>query len=222
VLKEVTLVLDENVIAELAQRKVVTDTFRRLSPEKKEHIYRTAIKLLGKYGHDGLVVDRFCRDAGISKGSFFQYFPSKSHLLEFTLLIFDSHLARWMDEVKAEEPSALARERILHLYRKMVIESKLDTSERRFYHFVTNATHHSALTIEGVDLTRHVDEYVAEIVERGVETGEIRRDFDVTLTGHCVSLFFGALVSREYLEQGMLDRHMEECLISSLFDGIRG
>jgi len=58
--------LDENVIAELVERKVVSDTFRRLAPDKKELVYRTAIRLFGKYGFDGLPVDRICREAGIS------------------------------------------------------------------------------------------------------------------------------------------------------------
>ena len=90
--------LDENVIVELVGRKVVSDTFRRLAPEKKLQVYRAATRLFGTYGYDGLSVNRICREAGISKGSFFQYFESKSYLLEFTILIFDDYLAKWVAE----------------------------------------------------------------------------------------------------------------------------
>ena len=61
--------LDENVVIELVRRKVVTDTFRRLPPDKKEQIYRATIRLFGEYGFDGLAVDRICREAPSSRFS---------------------------------------------------------------------------------------------------------------------------------------------------------
>ena len=218
---KVTPLLDENLILELAQKGIVADTFRRLSPDKKERIYRTAIRLFGEYGYDGLSVDQLCREAGISKGSFFQYFPSKSHLLEFAVLIFDNYLAQWVTEVKTNEPSALARERLLYLYQALVANSKLHKSEEKFYHFITNAMHHSAVTIEGIDLERYFHDYVAEIIERGERTGEIRGDFDVDLTAHLAALVIGALVSRQYADREMLPSRTEEYLVSFLFDGIK-
>lgn len=205
----------------MVKREIVTDTFRRLPTDKKDRVYRTAIRLFGEYGYDGLSVDQFCRETAISKGSFFQYFPSKSHLLEFTVLIFDSYLGTWMAEVKAGEPSALARERLLYLYQSLVVNPKLSTAEEKFYHFISNAIHHSAIAIEGIDLGRHVHDYVSEIIRRGVETGEIRGDFDVTLTGHFVSLIMGVLLSREYMGRKMPRHQTEEYLISFLFDGIK-
>jgi len=218
---KVTTLLDENLILELAQRGVVADTFRRLLPDKKERIYRTAIRLFGEYGYDGLSVDQLCREAGISKGSFFQYFPSKSHLLEFTVLIFDGYLAKWVNEIKTKEPSALARERLLYLYQTLVANSKLHKSEEKFYHFITSAMHHSAVAIEGIDLEQHFHDYVAEIIERGEQTGEIRGDFDVALTAHLVALVISGLVSRQSADRGMLRSRTEVYLISFLFDGIK-
>ncbi len=219
--KKVRTLLDENLILELAQKGIVADTFRRLSPDKKERIYRTAIRLFGEYGYDGLSVDQLCREAGISKGSFFQYFPSKSHLLEFAVLIFDNYLAQWVAEIKTKEPSALARERLLYLYQALVTNSKLHRSEEKFYHFITNAMHHSAIAIEGIDLERCFHDYVAEIIERGERTGEIRGDFDVALTAHLVALVIGALVSCQYADREMLPSRTEEYLVSFLFDGIK-
>ena len=58
--------LNENIIAELVEQKVVTDTFRRLTSDKKERIYRTALKLFGKFGYDSLSVDDFCHCKGSS------------------------------------------------------------------------------------------------------------------------------------------------------------
>ena len=106
-----SVTIDENLVAQLVTRGVVTDTFRRLPPDKKSRLYRTAIKLFGEFGYDGLAIDQLCGEAGISKGSFFQYFPSKTHLLEFVILIFDDYLGKWVTDIRAADTGALARQR---------------------------------------------------------------------------------------------------------------
>ncbi len=214
--------IDENLITELARRGIVTHTFRRLSPEKKKRIYATALKLFGEYGYDGLSVDQFSHEAGISKGSFFQYFPSKSHLLEFTVILFDNFLANLLEHIKATEPSPLARERLLHLFRSLVDNPHMSRDEEKFYHFITDAVHHSAVSLEGINLEQYLHAYISEIITRGEETGEIRGDFDIDLTAHLVSLIIGALVSWQYSGKSSYQHDMGEYLISFLFDGIKG
>lgn len=213
--------LDENVVIDLVQRKVISDTFRRLTPDKKNQVYRAATALFGKYGYDGLAVDRICREAGISKGSFFQYFESKSHLLEFTILIFDDYLAKWVAELRQSETAALARDRLRYLYDSLVINAKLHTSEQKFFLFVTHGLDHAGVVLEGIDLERHFRRYVDEIVARGVETGEIRGDFEVDLTSYLVSMLIEALLRRQFSGRFLPRRRTEEYLISFLFDGIR-
>jgi len=213
--------INENLIVELVRRKVVTETFRRLPPEKKEQIYRTAIALFGEYGYDGMPVDRFCREAGISKGSFFQYFPSKTNLLEFSLLIFDDYLDRLVREIRTRETAAFARDRLRYLYDSLVVNVKMYRPEQQFYLFATHALHHAGVVIEGIDLERHFREYVNEIVRRGTETGEIRADFDVELTGYLVAIIIDALLQRQFSGRHLPRRQTEEYLVSFLFDGIR-
>ncbi len=213
--------LDENIVVRLVARGIVADTFRRLSPEKKNQIYQAAIRLLGEYGYDGLSVDELCREAAISKGSFFQYFPSKSHLLEFTVLVFDDFLAWWMAELRLNERAVLASDRLRSLYQALTVDSRLSRQEERFYLFVTNAIDHAAVKLEGIDIERHISGYVTEIIARGEQTGEIRGDFDVELTGRLTALVISALVEGQYAGQRLPRHDMQEYLISFLFDGIK-
>jgi len=213
--------LDENVVSELVARRVVADTFRRLTPEKKLQIYEAATRLFGEYGYDGLAVDRICREAGISKGSFFQYFESKSHLLEFTILVFDDYLAKWAAELRQNEKVALARDRLRYLYDSLVVNAKLHQSEQKFFLFVTHGLDHAGVMLEGIDLERHFRQYVREIVQRGVRTGEIRGDFDVDLTEYLVTVILEALLRRQFSGRHIPLRQTEEYLISFLFDGIK-
>jgi AcrR family transcriptional regulator len=212
--------LDENIVARLAADKIITETFRRLHPEKKNQVYRASVELFGTYGYDGLAVDRICRTAGISKGSFFQYFPSKSHLLEFAVLVFDDYLARWVSEVRQGESGVLARDRLRYLYEAVVVNARLHQSEKRFYLFVTDAASHAGITIEGVELERHFHQYVSDIIQRGAVTGEIRSDFDPDLTSYLVSILIEGLVGRQYGRSQIHLKQGGDYLISFLFDGI--
>jgi len=213
--------INENLVAELVARKVVTDTFRRLGPAKKEQLYHTAITLFGEYGYDGLAVDRYCDEAAISKGSFFQYFPSKSHLLEFSILVFDDFLSSWMAEIRSREPVILVRDRLKYLYRAIIADSRIRRAEQKFYLFATNALDHAGVAIEGIELERHFQEYVEEIIRRGEETGEIRGDFDPNLTGYLVTLIMAGLVERQFSQKRLPSARVEEYLISFLFDGVK-
>lgn len=215
------MALDENLVVDLVARGTVHDTFRRLPPDKKERLYRTALKLFGEYGYDGLAIDQLCREAGISKGSFFQYFPSKTHLLEFAVLVFDNYLDSVVTELRKHEPSGLARKRLLYLYQSLVIGSRLYADEERFYLFVTRALDHAAVKLHGVDLERHFNQYVADIIRRGEQAGEVRGDFDAKLTGQLCALIIGALVRRHYSGRNRDYRPMGDYLISFLFDGIK-
>jgi len=213
--------LDENVVSDLVRRRVVSDTFRRLTPDKKLQVYRAATRLFGEYGYDGLSVDRICHDAGISKGSFFQYFESKSHLLEFTILVFDDYLAKWVAELRQNEKSALAKDRLRYMYDSLVVNAKLHQSEQKFFLFVTHGLDHAGVMLEGIDLERHLRLYVKEIVTRAVQTGEIRGDFDVDLTEYLVSMILEALLRRQFSGRRVPLHRTGEYLISFLFDGIK-
>ena len=213
--------LNENLISDLAANGTIGETFRRLTSDKKSRVYRTALRLFAEFGYDGLSVDQLCREAGISKGSFFQYFPSKSHLLEFTVLMFDDYLGRWVQALRQTETAALARDRIRYLCNALIVNSRLYRDEEQFYLFVTRALHHSAVALEGVDLERHFNDYVTDIVLRGEQTGEIRSDADAELTAHLVGLVVSALVKRGYADHSVRPQQMADYLISFLFDGIK-
>jgi len=213
--------IDENIINELVNRKVVSDTFRRLNPQKKEKLYQAGLLLFGKYGYDGLSVDKFCFQTKISKGSFFQYFPTKTHVLEFVLLLFDSRLAAFIEDFKRTETSILARDKLKDLIRALTSRGKLNVTEKVFYLFATNALYHSAVTVEGINIPRHLNNYINEVVVRGAETGEIRKDYAPTETAAIVASALNAILIHYFLRNVQPDESRVQSFISILFDGIK-
>jgi hypothetical protein len=124
-------------------------------------------------------------------------------------------------EVRRQETAVFARDRLKYLYDALVINAKLFQPEQRFYLFVSHALNHAGVVIEGIDLERHFREYIEEIVDRAVETGEMRGDFEIDLTAYLIGIIIEALLQRQFAGRHLPRRRTEEYLISFLFDGVR-
>jgi len=55
---------------------------QRRRDRRRHEIYETALRLYTERGYDGVTVEDITREADVSKGTFFNYFPTKEHLLE--------------------------------------------------------------------------------------------------------------------------------------------
>src|SRR5215471_6521871 len=53
----------------------------RRSAELRDRIFRSALALFGKKGYAGTTVEDITEAADVGKGTFFNYFPSKEHIL---------------------------------------------------------------------------------------------------------------------------------------------
>jgi len=58
-----------------------TDTFENIPAEKRERILRAASRVLGRDGVSGARMAVIAKEAGISHGSLFSYFPTKDDLV---------------------------------------------------------------------------------------------------------------------------------------------
>lgn len=61
-------------------------TFLNLPADKRQRIERAAIRLFGTLPYGQATLDEIAREAGISKGSLYQYFSGKSDLYRYLLL----------------------------------------------------------------------------------------------------------------------------------------
>ena len=213
--------IDENLIAELVRRKVVTETFRRLPPAKKEKLYSAALHIFAKYGYDGMAIDQYCANAKISKGSFFQYFPSKTHLLEFALLLFDNNLREVSKNLRESETAVMAKDRLLQLILALGGRDVLQAVEKKFYLFAVNSLHHSAVAVEGMQLERHLYDFISEVIRRAEETREVRSDYATEVTIRFTARTIDGILTDFFLSGKIPDRETTVPLIDYLFEGIK-
>lgn len=139
--------------------------------ETKERLFRTALQLFAKQGYVNTRVEEITAAADVAKGTFFNYFPSKEHLL-FALA------ERQQDVIRRAGATAGSAKTI-----KPVIE--------QFAHDIATGPGGSPLMMRSLLGTAFLHEVmvkrfsellmfgrgeIAKIMQRGQELGEIRTD----------------------------------------------
>jgi AcrR family transcriptional regulator len=79
---------------------VPTNTWTNLDPGRRERILEAAMAEFGRHGYSGGNLGVIAREAGVAKGSLFQYFENKfdlfAHVTEQVSLRVYTHMAPWL------------------------------------------------------------------------------------------------------------------------------
>jgi TetR/AcrR family transcriptional regulator len=149
-------------------------TFRHLPPDKQERVLTAALAEFADQGYHQASLNRMVAQAGIAKGSLYQYFPNKegifSYIFQYALKLVRRTLTTVKEETLEEnffvrlEKSLLAgvafsREhpRIFSLYLKIQFDKNVPFREEFL-----------------AAVRRHATEYFASLVRRAQSRGELR------------------------------------------------
>jgi TetR/AcrR family transcriptional regulator len=218
--------MDENIIIRLERDKIVTATFRKLAPEKKEQIYHAALNLFSRKTFDRVTLDELAVDSAVSKGSLFQYFTNKTNVLKFVSTLYLDNYSRFLQNHIKRERAVRATERIREYLTALAEYWSTNRIEFNFYLKLTQETScQSSSDFTGEIRAKQVD-FIRTVVERGMQTGEIRRDIDVEQISLALSLLFDGVL--KYYSESLISPKRRQFLeayidklISLLFDGIR-
>lgn len=84
------------------------------SIETRNRIYDTAITLMEKKGFHNITISEICREAGVSIGAFYHYFPSKRTILDETFKLADDYFLTEVSSSLVQGSSST--ERIIHYF----------------------------------------------------------------------------------------------------------
>jgi len=149
-----------------------SDRRSRRSAEIRERIFRAALELFTKQGFAETTVEDITNAADIGKGTFFNYFPSKDHIL---LAFGEMQIGRLRELVdSAKHSSKPIPEFLQGLGRRM-------TEEPTRHPKIVRALLLAFLSRESVreamaDMQKRVLAIHAEIISLGQRRGEIRSD----------------------------------------------
>ncbi len=158
----------------LAQTEPALATFRQLPPDKQERVLDAALTEFADQGYQAASLNRLVAQAGIAKGSLYQYFPNKEgifrHIFQFALGQVQRTLTTVKEETLEEgffvrlEKSLLAgvaflREhpRIFGLYLRIQFDKNVPFREELL-----------------AAVRRHAAAYFASLVRRARARGELR------------------------------------------------
>jgi AcrR family transcriptional regulator len=84
--------------------------------QTKEAIMKHAIKLFKQKGYENVTVEEITTACGIAKGTFFNYFPKKEHIL---LHITDTYMDL-LNEIVHKHQQGTLRDRICHIFHDLL------------------------------------------------------------------------------------------------------
>ena len=150
--------------------------------EKYTDIIKAAIRVFSEHGFDGAKMEYIAKEAGIGKGTVYEYFASKEQLFEeilkFSVEEFRLGLKESMDQGETIE------EKILNCSRynaeflsnhmdivQIAMKVKMLSKEIRVHHLAAQAVIH---------------EHYTEMVKVAKAKGEFRPDLDEELATYCI------------------------------------
>lgn len=219
--------MDENVIVRLEEEGIVTATFRRLNQEKKKRLYQAALKAFSEDVFDRVSIDAIVKSAAVSKGSLFQYFVNKENLLKFVCeIVIDDYRQFWKQYFAAEH-AVMTKDRIRDFFRA---QSDFQSSAKWQHDFCMKMNYENSNELTEYFLERITqlrNQYIYDIIRRGITTGEIRRDIDIDyITFVLAQVSDGIWRNHRSKLQGAEKKWDDEDVIDNavrlLFDGICG
>src|SRR6202050_4013881 len=163
----------------------------RRSVETRERLFRAALDLFARKGFTETTVEDITQAADVGKGTFFNYFPSKDHIL---LAFGEMQLGKLQTAVEEARGSG---EPMPQFLRSLGIRM---TQEPIRHPGIIRTLLQAYLSTTPVraamlDLQTRVHALHTEIVLIGQERGEIRKDLPATETAHVFRMtFFGTLL----------------------------
>lgn len=209
--------MDENIIVELENQNVVTSTFRRLSPSKKDKIYKTALRAFGENVYESVILGNVAESAKVSKGSLIQYFEYKENLLLFLdeMVVFE--YKSYFDDYFLGETAVRTVDRLEQFFLNHLTFQKSNGAE---FAFILRMIFENSNDLSGRFVNRIFEiqkEYLQKIIKRGIESNQLRRDlklYHLIFVLH--SIFIGLLrehfLDKETTQKNDFQTDLNQCL----------
>jgi len=144
----------------------------RRSVELRERIFRAALNLFAKQGFAETTVEDITNAADVGKGTFFNYFPSKDHIL---LVFAEMQIGRLRLAVEEARRTSMPMQQFMRTLVGLMTQEPArnpDIVRVLLLAFLSNYKVRGAM----LDLQDRVLTFHAEMIQIGQERGEIRSD----------------------------------------------
>lgn len=156
------------------QRKKQTELGRRERRriETREKLYQTAMELFAKNGFFETTTEDITEAADVGQGTFFNYFPTKSHVL---LALSEKQLEKIRTAAQQAQSAGIPIREVLRRFIHSIV-GELAKSQALSRSLLTTFVSQDEVRRIMSDTLSHGREGLAKICAIGQERGEIRRD----------------------------------------------
>ena len=183
----------ELIIPDLENEESVTQTFRRLSPDRRQAVLDALFEEAAEKGPGRLNIKQVAERSGASIGSLYQYFGNRQNLVRFfTRIAVDSMVA--LLRMCAPAYKGVPVRQALRSY--LMEGIRLCQSQKSLTKFLTLSAYQGDEEI-GRTVVRPIAtvmrETARDLLQMGIDRGEIRPDIDLETVSRAVNVLLIAL-----------------------------
>lgn len=159
-------------------------TFFNLSEDKQERIMAAAVEEFSKYDYNEVTVSKIVKEAGIPKGSFYQYFEDKFDLFKYIILLVGEKKKVYFADVFLEMNQKGFFELLNDMY-KAGLRFACDNPKYSNIGTLLVKSSDSGLLnriYEGVG--GQIDDFLGPFIQKAIDKGELRDDIDISFLNY--------------------------------------
>ncbi|MBW2278657.1 MAG: TetR/AcrR family transcriptional regulator [Deltaproteobacteria bacterium] len=188
--------------------------------EKRMEIAHSAIEVFARQGFDRSKMDDVAREAGVGKGTLYEYYADKEALLQGA---FDLLIATFMQQLKSEVRHDTPPLETLRAIAHGTIEAMEHAGPvyKFFIEYMLYASRHPEATTALAELLENYRLLVRGLFERGIADGTLRADLDARSAAAAFAAWFdGAIFHWIVLPDGPSLREMADQFIELMLHGM--
>lgn len=192
-----------------------TRLFNSLEKDKRDRIFDSAVEEFALHGFRNASMNRLVKAAGISKGSLFLYFRTKSDLFNGIVEIATEQVKDYLREVRQETRELDFFERMESLLWAGIRFIDRHPRLARIYFTLLQSGEAPIGRTAVPDLQRRGTAFLAELIRESIERGELRSDLDVNRCAFMINAMFERILCGYHTEHlagglGLYQAHNEE------------
>jgi len=178
----------------------VTRMFLNLDAEKQQRIVDAAVEEFAGKGFARASMNVVVEQAGISKGSIFKYFQSKSGLFAFVYRIALNRVKDYLRAVRDESADTPFFQRLEKVMRAGIEFIRRHPGLARIYYHIRLTGDAPASKEILLELQRESLRFLQALIEEAVERGEVRRDIDPQTAAFMLDCIMDRFLQAHYFQ----------------------
>ncbi|WP_058308380.1 TetR/AcrR family transcriptional regulator [Gracilibacillus massiliensis] len=156
--------------------------------ELKNQIFLKSIELFKEYGYENVTVEKIASSCGIAKGTFFNYFPKKEHVL----LYLGNSQNDFLQDIVQKYQHLKIKQQLLNIFKEL-LSVYLKNSD--LFKLTISETIRSALKDESTNINAF-KETITEVIEKAKQNNILNTHFaSGTISSVLVGIYFNTLIN---------------------------